>query len=69
MERVILSRQLEAILGPLIDQEMLISHRLEATKVLAFRDNKLQHRILLFAEQAQILTISQTETHHNLLCK
>ena len=50
---------------------MLISLQQEETNLQAFRDSKLQHRvkILLLEELVRIVTISQTETHHNLLCK
>jgi len=67
VEKVILFLQLEAIQGPQIDREMLISLQLEETSLQASKDSKLQLRLtLLLEELVLIVTINQIETHLNL---
>ena len=67
MEKVILFLQLEAMQGPQIDREMLISLQPEETSLQAFRDSKLQLRLtLLLEELVLVATINQIETHLNL---
>ena len=57
MEKVILFLQLEAIQGPQIDREMLISLQLEETSLQASKDSKLQLRLTLLLELAPLIEV------------